>query len=406
MVARNVVLRWTTDLAKPASVQLPQLYAPPQLRVDISRPDPARFGKLSTETLAGEFTPSSQDPVLHKLAADEACSLVTSTSAVSKTFFQCIRAILQLQGPLGTDCKYASVLRSPAVTVMTPVVPRVLDALDAAPVPAQLIFGRRTTMQLKVADQLQRLGQTIEKLATSDSIAFATTAAEVAPAPTAFRFKKVGNVLLRSQLDALDPNTKEPIEIKARGLRAYRLFAGGFSHRLETQQPNWAKETEDLLRGQIPLYAVQLRIGTQQGVLVLHHNTDRILRCRYLRAEEVDALAYGSELNARVGFEFSAWLLSNLQNIIRRVVPSDVPVVIRTLAGRRALHISFRVWRGDLKNELERALHHRLFFEEPGGFHLAVTTSPQVNGCAQYHPFLLGETDNFEVVCDFTLSRC
>lgn len=125
----------------------------------------------------------------------------------------------------------------------------------------------------------------------------------------AYRYAMSDSVVMRSQLDCIDPRLPGTgvFDIKTRAAVPIRLDilnyeenSGYLIKTLTGALESFEKEYYDLIRSAFLKYSFQARIGNMDGVLVAYHNTARIFGFQYIPLEEMEARLYGTGDGARV----------------------------------------------------------------------------------------------------------
>ena len=177
------------------------------------------------------FTPASKDEALHEMAAQQGCSVVSSTSSMSQSMSS-IYFVLSKMKPLNLDClssafseeprTYTVLTRSPCSVILRPHGPNL-----------------RSIVVEKVDEPenvLQSLGQVMERLLTEPKDNFLRMLKSSPEAPLvrtseAYAYMAAGNVLLRSQLDCQDPRLpKRTFDLKTRAALPVRMDVHNFEH--------------------------------------------------------------------------------------------------------------------------------------------------------------------------------
>eukprot|EP00929_Paragymnodinium_shiwhaense_P007711 TRINITY_DN111622_c0_g1_i1.p1 TRINITY_DN111622_c0_g1~~TRINITY_DN111622_c0_g1_i1.p1 ORF type:complete len:715 (+),score=122.05 TRINITY_DN111622_c0_g1_i1:93-2147(+) len=139
--------------------------------------------------------------------------------------------------------------------------------------------------------------------------------------PRNYRFLKMGDFLMRSQLDGrlddkiFDIKTRAVAPVRYnmenyRDVRSYRIKkARGASQSFEL-------EIYDMMRSAFLKYGFQARIGRMDGILCVYHNTAEVFGYQYFRLSDMDRCVYGSEESADAAFDLSTKLLQEVLGLV------------------------------------------------------------------------------------------
>lgn len=160
-----------------------------------------------------------------------------------------------------------------------------------------------------VGNVLSSLGMSMEKLLTSDTKGFEKyrrsnpdQISREESAPQAYHYCALGDILMRSQLDAHDarlPGTGM-FDLKTRSVVAIRMdvdhYELGLGYQIKSSRGNWEsyeREYFDMIRSAFLKYSLQVRIGRMDGVFVAYHNIERIFGFQYISLAEMDSAIHG-----------------------------------------------------------------------------------------------------------------
>jgi hypothetical protein len=153
------------------------------------------------------------------------------------------------------------------------------------------------------------LGHSLEKLLTverNDFELYRRSSSEKAPpegnASRCYHYSKLGNVLMRSQLDAHDPRLPGTgvFDLKTRAVVSIRMnhkeYEAGSGYQLRFAQGEWEsfeREFYDMTRATMLKYSLQVRMGRMDGIFLAYHNIERIFGFQYLSLGDMDAVLHG-----------------------------------------------------------------------------------------------------------------
>jgi hypothetical protein len=153
------------------------------------------------------------------------------------------------------------------------------------------------------------LGHSLEKLLTterSEFEKFRRSSPEKAPseknAGRCYHYSKQGNILMRSQLDAVDPRLPGTgvFDLKTRAVISIRMnhkeYEEGAGYQLRHSLGEWEsfeREFYDMTRATLLKYSLQARMGRMDGIFIAYHNIERIFGFQYLSLSDMDAVLHG-----------------------------------------------------------------------------------------------------------------
>lgn len=182
------------------------------------------------------------------------------------------------------------------------------------------------------ANILMSLGRSMEKLLTNEKDEFeryrrthdAQKDSQVqSTEPEAYHYSKLGQFLIRSQLDAYDPRLPGTgmFDLKTRAVAAVRMMvrehATGAGYQIKERFGTWEsfeREYYDMMRSAFLKYSLQVRMGRMDGIFVAYHNTERLFGFQYIPLTEMDLALHGQS-NRTLGdreFRLSVGLLSDI----------------------------------------------------------------------------------------------
>ncbi|KAF2652341.1 Pet127-domain-containing protein [Lophiostoma macrostomum CBS 122681] len=174
------------------------------------------------------------------------------------------------------------------------------------------------------------LGHSLEKLLTNskeDFEKYRRSSPEAAPSEDdsgkCFHYTRLGNFLMRSQLDAQDarlPGTGV-FDLKTRAVVSIRMdsdqYETGSGYQIRYDQGQWEsyeREVYDMTRATLLKYSLQVRMGRMDGIFVAYHNIERIFGFQYFSLADMDNILHG-QTDSCLGdqeFKFSVSLLDDL----------------------------------------------------------------------------------------------
>lgn len=256
------------------------------------------------------FTPSSRDQQLKALAQQLNCRFLSSTSSISPIFALLVHLathyrplnLQMLSGP------FASVTHQSTRITTQPI------AFHVRPSAAGGYAVDSGSLDLDVMPDnlvLIDLGKSLEAMLTLERADFErlllkkdTGAPPKQPPRDAFHYLKVGDMLLRAQLDCVDeslPGPNKVFDIKTRATFAVRRDCGNHRRhvgyrlsRLLGEFNSFEREFYDMARSAFLKYNMQVRIGRMNGIFVAYHNTRELFGFEYLSQQDLDECIFGS----------------------------------------------------------------------------------------------------------------
>jgi hypothetical protein len=193
------------------------------------------------------------------------------------------------------------------------------------------VYAIDADKEFDTANVLSKLGHSMEKVLTLPKEEFEKYrksrahkfSEEERNAGEAFHYTKIGDFLLRSQLDAHDPRLPGTgmFDLKTRAVVTIRMdvigYEKGRGYELRRRFGQWEsfeREYYDMIRAAFLKYSLQVRMGRMDGIFVAYHNTRRIFGFQYISLAEMDAALHGTT-DPRLGdeeFKASIKILNDL----------------------------------------------------------------------------------------------
>ncbi|KAK0652885.1 mitochondrial protein Pet127-domain-containing protein, partial [Cercophora newfieldiana] len=187
---------------------------------------------------------------------------------------------------------------------------------------------------------LSLLGRSMEKLFTLDKkdhekyrkSASGQLAGEAPPDPSVYHYTTIGDVLMRSQLDAHDerlPGTGM-FDLKTRAVISVRMnihnYKDGQGYEIRDRFgpfESFEREYYDMIRSAFLKYSLQARMGRMTGIYVAYHNTKRIFGFQYIPLSEMDHAVHGTRNMSHGDREYKASV--HLLNVVLDKVTARFP---------------------------------------------------------------------------------
>ncbi|KAF2715209.1 Pet127-domain-containing protein [Pleomassaria siparia CBS 279.74] len=188
------------------------------------------------------------------------------------------------------------------------------------------------------------LGHSMEKLLTNtpeDFEKYRRSNPEQAPSEVesgkSYHYTRIGNFLLRSQLDAQDPRLPGTgvFDLKTRAVLPIRMDHTqpdkGIGYQLRFDHGEWEsfeREDYDMARATMLKYSLQVRMGRMDGIFVAYHNTKSIFGFRYISRADMDFLLHGQQDTCLGDQEFNL-SITLLDEILQRATAKYPETSIR-----------------------------------------------------------------------------
>jgi len=180
----------------------------------------------------------------------------------------------------------------------------------------------------RTAEILMDLGKTLEKMLTLETPEFEsllkTSNSPKKFEPESFHYLKIGDCLLRAQIDCCDPNivgANKSFDLKTRAIAPIRYDLPHYTQRQDSKlvtltgtELSFEREFYDMVRTSFLRYNYQTRIGRMDGIFVAYHNTRQMLGFEYLSRKEMDRFLFG---NSAYGDKCFVVILKLFQHLIK-----------------------------------------------------------------------------------------
>eukprot|EP00188_Purpureofilum_apyrenoidigerum_P000962 Plantae.Rhodophyta-Purpureofilum_apyrenoidigerum.ctg14918.p1 GENE.Plantae.Rhodophyta-Purpureofilum_apyrenoidigerum.ctg14918~~Plantae.Rhodophyta-Purpureofilum_apyrenoidigerum.ctg14918.p1 ORF type:complete len:635 (+),score=133.71 Plantae.Rhodophyta-Purpureofilum_apyrenoidigerum.ctg14918:1082-2986(+) len=199
---------------------------------------------------------------------------------------------------------------------------------------------------------LSKLGESLERFLTMSSTAFEekllkSASDEAKPRERlkdtgqAYNYTTVGDILIRSQLDChrkVD-NKSDFFEIKSRAVAPIRYQLSKYEAFLDYKidrgvgtMNSYELEFYDMIRTAFLRYSLQVRLGRMSGAFICYHNTKEIFGFEYIRREEMERYAFGSEMWADIAFDTTMKLLKEILDTATKTFTNQEDALKITIA--------------------------------------------------------------------------
>lgn len=262
-----------------------------------------------------DYITSSRDSTLDEIARSNDLKFVGSTSSMTGVLAQ-FHFFISNWRPV--DVRRLSTAFSKKLKTFTP----------SQKAPASIYLRHNNGIYAIDADKsfdsgetvLSFLGRSMEKMLTLPPSEFSRLRKEnSADAPTekpreSYHYSKLGNLLMRSQLDCYDPRLpgNGTFDLKTRAVLPVRLdvknAAQGAGYQILQSVgllESFEREYYDMIRAAFLKYSLQVRIGKMDGIFVAFHNTERVFGFQYISLSEMDEAIHGIASESVAAQEFN-----------------------------------------------------------------------------------------------------
>lgn len=274
-----------------------------------------------------QYITSSKDTTLIDIAREAEKKYTGSTSSMTSTLAH-FHYLLSSWRPITTG------MMSQAFRTDSTNFTRIMRAPSAAFLHwKDGVYAIDADKEFDTANILSMLGKSMEKLLTlpkEDFEKYRKTKShqlteEERDSPESYHYTKLGDFMMRSQLDAYDPRIPGTgmFDLKTRAVISIRMDAKGFQkglgYEIRHRNGNWEsfeREYFDMIRSAFLKYSLQVRMGRMDGIFVAFHNTQRIFGFQYIPLTEMDYALHGSR-DTNLGnkeFKLSLHLLNKILN--------------------------------------------------------------------------------------------
>ncbi|KAF2738558.1 Pet127-domain-containing protein [Polyplosphaeria fusca] len=152
-----------------------------------------------------------------------------------------------------------------------------------------------------------------------------------------FHYSRIGNFLVRSQLDAHDPRLPGTgvFDLKTRAVVTIRMnaqeYEEGQGYQLRYDQGEWEsfeREYYDMTRATMLKYSLQVRMGRMDGIFVAFHNIERIFGFQYVSLPDMDRVLH-EQTDTTLGDQEFKLSISLLDEVLQRATQKFPETSIR-----------------------------------------------------------------------------
>lgn len=366
----------------------------------------------------------SSDTTLRNLAVKNKSKYVSGSSSLTDALQQIYYAISNFKSPditgLGKNydhmnMNYMSAYRKPT-TFLLKKLPGGIYAIDGDKGPG-----------LTSTKVLMHGGIILESLFTTEAEFFKkimNTEVELSEqdkniiegAGKSFRFRKIGNLLIRSQIDcgATDENGNYFVfEIKTRATAPIRYdlenYYKYFDYKITKRNglhSSYEREYFDLIRSILLKYFFQIKIGKMDGAFISYHNTQEIFGFEYLKLDEIEQRLFGSSEISDQVLKICLAMFQDILDDVTAKFPDDEMIKVGLFASYKTdelmitaeAHEKAFEYETDLnvlKNIEDEVDYYNAFYPGKTAYAMSRRIFPHINGILQKEPVFLEKGDIF-----------
>ncbi|KAK8171522.1 mitochondrial protein Pet127-domain-containing protein [Phyllosticta citrichinensis] len=279
----------------------------------------------------GEYITSSRDTSLSDLAREHQKTFVGSTSSMTSSLAH-FHYLLSCWRPVN-------------ISMLSKAFPEKLTSFTRLNrLPASIFLRYKDGVYSIDADKefdssniLAMLGKSLEKLLTLPTEEYERyrvtnpnqISEEERQQPESYHYTSMGDILMRSQLDAQDsrlPGTGM-YDLKTRAVVSIRMDVQswdqntGYQIKRDIGQfESYEREYYDMMRSMMLKYSLQVRMGRMDGIFVAYHNIERIFGFQYISIEEMDRGLHGTREGRHVGDQEFRLSIGLLNKVLREAI--------------------------------------------------------------------------------------
>lgn len=365
----------------------------------------------------------SSDPMLYEKTKKSGAKFLTGSSSLTDALIQIYYAVSNFKSPDVTglgynydylNMNYMSAYRKPT-TFFLKKLPGDIYAIDGDNGPIQnpelkILLNGGLIMESKFTlppDLFTRVCDLSVPLSESDRN-------QVLETSKAYKFRKVGNILIRSQIDSGskdEAGNSFVFEIKTRACAPIRYDLENYQDYLDYKidrrnglYSSYEREYFDLIRSILLKYFFQIKLGRMDGAFMAYHNTNEIFGYEYLKLTEIEKRLFGSP---EISEQFLKICIAMFQDIIDEVIekfPDDEFIKVGLFANYRSdeLMITIEGHKKEfeyptnpdviryLKDEVD---YYNGYFPGKTAYTICRRIFPYINGILQKEPVFLETGD-------------
>ena len=378
-----------------------------------------------TESLYKRFsnyTKPSKDKTLHKIASENNGKYISGSSSLTDALQQLYYSISNFRSPditgLGKNydhmnMNYMSAYRKPTTFLLTKL-PGGMYAIDGDNGPIMtstkiLMLGGIVLESLLTTDQ-----ELFTRIVTTQGDLLEEDKKIIESSTKSFRYRKIGNLVIRSQIDcgATDENGEDFVfEIKTRAtapirydLHNYFLYLDYKITKRNGIHSSYEREYFDLIRSILLKYFFQIKIGKMDGAFIAYHNTKELFGYEYLKIEEIEKRLFGSPEISEQVLKISLGMFQDILDDVVSKFPNEEMMKIGLFADYKMDELLITVEAHDkpfeyvtdpvaLKGMEDEVDYYNGFFPNKSAYAMSRRIFPHINGILQKEPVFLEAGD-------------
>ena len=370
------------------------------------------------------YTRPSFDKTLHALALKHKSKYMSGSSSLTEALQQIYYSISNFKSPditgLGKNydhmnMNYMSAYRKPT-TFFLRKLPGNVYAIDGDKGPVE----SQTKILMLGGIVLEALFTTKEelfnKIINTDVEMLDEDKNIVEVAGKSFRYRKMGDLMIRSQIDcgATDSNGEYFVfEIKTRATAPIRYelenYFKYFDYKITQRNgihSSYEREYFDLIRSILLKYFFQIKIGKMDGAFISYHNTQEIFGYEYLKLNEIEKRLFGSPEISEQVLKICLAMFQDILDDVTAKFPNDEMIKVGLFANYKAdellitaephekafEYVTDPIALQRIEDELD---YYNAFFPGKTAYAMSRRIYPHINGILQKEPVFLETGDKF-----------
>jgi hypothetical protein len=233
-----------------------------------------------------------------------------------------------------------------------------------------------------------------------------------------YRFRRLGDILVRSQIDCegiADDGEYFVFEIKTRALAPLRYDYSNYTKYLDYKiekragvDSSFEREYFDIIRSVILKYFFQIKLGRMDGAFVAYHNTLENYGFEYIKLKEMEKRLFGNSEFGGVAMKSCASILEKILKYIVSVFPKDDIFRVGLYAFYKTEELMIVVERFDKYYEWHERIHrnpyikdevdyYEMFEQNKVVYSFSLRLFPYLNGIYQKEPLFYEPGDDFNI---------
>ena len=377
------------------------------------------YSRLST------YVRPSKDQVLLEKAKESNVNYFSGSSSLTESFQQIYYAITNYKSPdmtgLAEDfdqgkANYMSAYRKPCMVILKkqgdnlysiesdkgPIQKKNMEVLLKGGIIIEGLFTLEEEFFNKVCDLNTPLSEEDKKLIFTGS--------------KSFRYRKIGKLLIRSQIDCQElDELGNPFvyEIKTRACSPIRYDLENYEkyldYKIVTRNGNtgsYELEYFDLIRSILLKYFFQIKIGRMDGAFIAYHNTQRFFGYEYLSLAEIEKRLFGCPEISNQVLKVCVTIFQDILDDVVRDFPNYELIKVGIFSNFYTKELTIVVEPRDTVSEYptdprimekirDEIDYYKMFFPNANPYTYSRKIFPVINGILQNEPVFLEPGDQY-----------